>query len=353
MLELRNISVNFPGFSLKKINLNIERGDYFTILGVSGAGKTILLEIISGMLKQSEGEVFFDGEDISKKRIQDRKIGLVYQDLSLFPHMTVAQNISYPLKNKKLSKYEKQKTIEKLAGHMEILHLLKRYPSGLSGGEAQRVALARTLASDPEILLLDEPLSNLDVKLKSDLRALLKKINKSGKTIIHVTHDYTEAATLSNKVAVIENGVLIQSGTPDYVFRHPLNEFVARFSGYKNLFPCIIEQQKSEAGMNKAKIAENVYVNFLGDADFQKGFVIVPEQDIILSETNLETSALNRFNGVIEEFHSLGFGMEVIINVGVNFSVAISNESFQRMSIEKDKTIWINFKASAVKVIQC
>ncbi len=352
MLELKNISVIFPGFSLQDISLQVEEGDYFTILGVSGAGKTLLLEIIAGLLQADKGQIMLKGEDISNKRIQKRKIGLVYQDLSLFPHLKVSKNILYPLKNRNISKAEKQRLLKKLAGHMEISHLLNRYPESLSGGEAQRVALARTLASDPDILLLDEPLSNLDVKLKSELRHLLKKINKSGKTIVHVTHDYTEAATLSNKIAVIENGILLQTGSPEEVFKHPLNEFVARFSGYKNLFPAVFENQDSVDGLNKAKIADNLYISFLGDVDYQKGFVIVPEQDIILSASELQTSAINQYCGKVKEYYSMGFGTEVIIEAGVDFSVKISNESFHSLQIEEGKRVWINFKASAVKALK-
>ncbi|MFO8066183.1 MAG: ABC transporter ATP-binding protein [Bacteroidales bacterium] len=352
MLELKDISVSFPQFSLQDINLQVEDGDYFTILGVSGAGKTLLLEIIAGLIKPSNGQILFKGEDISKKSIQDRKIGLVYQDLSLFPHMKVSQNILYPLKNKKLTKAEKQKLLIKLAGHMEISHLLDRYPGTLSGGEAQRTALARTLASDPDVLLLDEPLANLDIKLKSDIRQLLKKINKSGKTIIHVTHDYTEAATLSNKIAVIENGVLLQTGSPDEVFRYPKNEFVARFSGYRNLFPAVFENPDSKDGLNKATVSGDFHINFLGNVDYKKGFVIIPEQDIILSTSKLETSAINQFYGKVSDYYSLDFGTEVIIDAGIDISVKISNESFHNLKIEKGKNIWINFKASAVRVLK-
>ncbi|MBS4013304.1 MAG: ABC transporter ATP-binding protein [Bacteroidetes bacterium] len=351
MLELNNISVSFPGFSLKNISLKVEKGDYFTVLGMSGAGKTLMLEIIAGLQRPDSGKILLNNQDITNKNIQGRRIGLVYQDLCLFPHLTVADNILYPLKNKKFSKQEKSKTLEKLAGHMEISHLLERYPKSLSGGEAQRVALARTLASNPEVLLLDEPLSNLDVKLKSELRQLLKKINLSGKTIIHVTHDYTEAATLSNKVALIENGVLIQTGCPDDVFRHPVNEFVARFRGYKNLFKCTFESGVNSQNHNIARINNEIAVLLNEKIDYHKGFIVVPEQDIILSEAMLETSALNRFKGVVKEFYQMGFGMEVIIETGVDFSVVISQESFQKMNIEKGKELWITFKASAVKTL--
>jgi ABC-type sugar transport system ATPase subunit len=163
----------------------------------------------------------------------------------------VFANIAYPLRRKGLAHQDLRQRVEQLAAETGVPHLLSRFPGTLSGGEAQRVALARTLAADPSVLLLDEPLASLDVKLKAGLRGLLRKINESGKTIIHVTHDYMESATLSNKVAIIENGRLIQTGLPAEVFRHPKNEFVARFSGIRNIFPCTVEGNGQGPGLKK------------------------------------------------------------------------------------------------------
>ncbi len=351
MLYIDNISVRFQSFALEGISLEIQQGDYLALLGVSGAGKTILLEILAGLQKPDSGRILLEGRDITNEKIQKRGIGLVYQDLSLFPHLRVIDNIAYPLRRKGIHIREIRETASGLASRMGVGHLLTRFPETLSGGEAQRVALARTLASEPEILLLDEPLSKLDVKLKSELRALLAQIHKSGKTIIHVTHDFMEAATLANRVAVIENGRLVQHGTPDEVLRHPQNEFVARFSGIKNIFPCSVSRSADDPGLCIAKVSEGPSIFFLGERENLKGYVMVPQEDIIVSEHSVETSAVNRLNGVIKEAYLSGYGMEIVVDAGVEFVVSVSKSSREKLRLEPGKKVWLGFKASAVRFI--
>ena len=352
MLEIKNISVHFDSFALEDISLDVARGDYLTLLGVSGAGKTVLLEVLAGLVKPGKGQVLLNGRDITREKIQARGIGLVYQDLSLFPHMDVFHNIAYPLKRQRLAAAALRARVEQLAGETGIPHLLQRYPGTLSGGEAQRVALARTLAADPEVLLLDEPLANLDVKLKAGLRGLLRQIKLSGKTIIHVTHDYMESATLSNKVAIIENGRLIQTGLPEEVFRHPKNEFVARFSGIRNIFPCTVEGNGQGPGLKKAMVAGLGPICFIGDSGPENGFVMVPQEDIILSPHSLETSAQNQFRGVIREAYLAGGSMEIVVDAGADFVVLVSRNSFEKLQLNPGKDIWLNFKASAARFLK-
>ncbi|MFP4690678.1 MAG: ABC transporter ATP-binding protein [Bacteroidales bacterium] len=351
MLELKNISVRLDSFVLEGVNLELGKNDYLALLGVSGAGKTVLLEVLAGLLKPARGEILLNGENITSRRIQNRRIGLVYQDLSLFPHLRVAANIAYPLRNRKYTREKLREKVRQLARETGVEHLLNRYPGTLSGGEGQRVALARTLAADPDILLLDEPLSNLDVKLKTGLRALLRRIHAQGKTVIHVTHDYMEAATLANKVAVIEQGKLIQTGTPDQVFRHPKTEFVARFSGIKNLFRCRIKQSNGQTGMHHAIVGDKLSIGFLADNGKDEGYVMIPQEDIIISESPLETSAVNSYRGLIREVYLCGAGMEVVVEAGAEFVVSVSRQSVEKMELSPGKTVWITFKASAVRFI--
>ncbi len=352
MLEIKNISVSFASFSLEDITLTVNQGDYLTVLGVSGAGKTVLLEVLAGLVKPSRGQVWLNGKDITNQKIQERRMGLVYQDLSLFPHLTVAANIAYPLKQKGFKGQALKTKIQQLATDTGVMHLLERYPGTLSGGEAQRVALARTLGADPQVLLLDEPLSNLDVKLKTELRGLLRQINRSGKTIIHVTHDYMESATLSNTVAIIDQGRLVQTGMASEVFRHPKTEFVARFSGIRNLFPCQIEGDDPVAGLKKALVQDLGPVFFVGEGVMDQGFVMVPQEDIILSEHSLETSAQNQFQGVITEAFAAAGSMEIVVDAGVEFVVMVSRNSFHKMSLSPGKKIWLSFKASAARFLK-
>ncbi len=351
MLYIDDVSVRFQSFALEDISLEVRQHDYLALLGVSGAGKTVLLEVLAGLVKPDKGRILFNDVDITRHKIQQRRIGLVYQDLSLFPHLNVWKNIAYPLHKNGNSRREIHEKVLNMATQTGVKHLLDRYPGTLSGGEAQRVALARTLAADPDLLLLDEPLSNLDVKLKSDLRAVLRRIHQSGKTVIHVTHDFMEAATLANKVAVVENGRMIQHGSPEEVFRHPETEFVARFSGIKNIFPCKVKQDIVDSGLQTAVVSDRVEIQYVGREGDTKGFVMIPQEDIIISEKTMETSAVNRLQGVIREAYISGPGMELIVDAGVELVVSVSRRSQEKMKLLPGKQVWLGFKASAVRYI--
>ncbi len=351
MLDIERIGVSFPGFSLSSVSLKVEAGDYLALLGVSGAGKTLLLEILAGLVKPGEGRVLLHGRDITKSSIQKRGIGLVYQDLSLFPHMNVRKNIAFALKSRKLGRQESDKLIDSLAEETGSAHLLSRFPATLSGGEAQRVALARTLAADPDILLLDEPLANLDVSLKDGLRSLLRRIHQSGKTIIHVTHDYAEIATLANKVAIIEAGRLVQTGSPVEVFRKPESAFVARFSGVKNLFACTMEQDSNNSGLSCALLESGSRLFFSGKASAGRGYVMIPQHDILVSLHKLESSAVNCMEGEVAEIYQTGYGMELIVMAGEPYVVSISRQSCDMLGLIPGLQVWITFKASAVRFL--
>lgn len=351
MLEIKELGVKLGSFSLENVSLKLEKGDYLTVLGLSGAGKTVLLELIAGLIKPHKGTVWLHNKNITQSSIQKRPIGLVYQDMALFPHMSVKKNITYPLRSQKLTRDEKQRILNNLARECKVDHLLNRYPGTLSGGEAQRVALARTLASEPEVLLLDEPLASLDVKLRQELRDLLKQINQKGKTIIHVTHDYMEAATLSKNLAIIENGKLIQWGRPAEVFRNPVSEFVARFSGIKNIFPCTFKEHETNNGLYIGYTPKGEEIRLLNKPSTKESFVMIPGEDIIISESKLETSAINQYQARIKEIFTLNYGVEIMAEAREQFSIVITRRSLDKLHLEPGKDIWINFKASAVKLL--
>ena len=231
MLEVKNISIALGAFKLKNISFDVRKGEYFVVLGESGIGKSVLLEIIAGLLRQKTGSITLNNEDISHVPIQKKGVGLVYQDQALFPHLSVKKNIEYALKCKKMKSADIAVKIANVAAQLGVEHLLDRMPDTLSLGEAQRVALARTLVSEPKVLLLDEPLSSLDVKAKAQMRSLLRKINQAGQTIIHVTHDYEEAIALATRIAILEKSSITQIDIPDKIFRHPKSSFVANFIG--------------------------------------------------------------------------------------------------------------------------
>lgn len=351
MLEIKNLCTQLGTFQLNHISFQVEKGDYLTILGLSGAGKTVLLELLAGLVKPTSGSIHYLGEDLTRSSIQSRPFGLVYQDMALFPHLTVHQNIMYPMKARRVPVSRAKTRIHELASLTQTDHLLKRYPGTLSGGEAQRVALARILAADPEVLLLDEPLASLDVKLKQQLRELLKKINQSGKTIIHVTHDFMEAATLSKKIAIIENGTLIQWGVPDEVFRNPVSEFVARFSGIKNIFPCQFHSHEQHNGIYKGITINQMAIHLVKKPEKDHAHLMIPGEDIIVSEKQLQTSAINQYKGTVTDIYTLHNTVELIVKTQEEFSIMVSKKSLHNLGLYPGKEVWISFKASAVRIL--
>ena len=238
-LSLNNVSF-FYGKSeiIRDFSLDVEQGSFTTLLGASGCGKTTLLRIISGFLKPTEGTVSINGQVQNEILPNKRKIGMVFQDYALFPHMTVEQNLLYGLKLKKGEKRTKEQNaelVQKTAENLNLQKLLRRYPSELSGGQQQRVALGRTLILEPYILLMDEPLSSLDAKLRLKVREELKEIQQRLKiTTIYVTHDQEEALSLSDRIAVLRHGSLLQYGTPEQIYFEPKDKYVADFVGRAN-----------------------------------------------------------------------------------------------------------------------
>lgn len=239
MVEFQNIEIRYNDFvAMQNLNLKIEEGEFFTFLGPSGCGKTTTLRALVGFVNPSEGKILVDGKDITSEPVEKRQIGMVFQSYALFPTMTVYDNIAFGLKVKKLSKEEIKKKVYEVAKKIEINEeQLYRNVSELSGGQQQRVALARAIVLEPKILCLDEPLSNLDAKLRVGLRQELKRLQKNlGITTLYVTHDQEEALTLSDHIAVFNNGKVEQVGTPYEIYNNSASAFVCDFIGDINKF---------------------------------------------------------------------------------------------------------------------
>ena len=349
MLELKNISRSYPGFRLEDISMQVDKGSYFVLLGPSGAGKTQVLEIISGLVKPGSGQVMVDGKEVTASAARHRPLGIVFQDRAIFPHLSVEKNIAYGLKNSLVSSAETGEIIRAQAKSMGIGHLLKRKPAGLSGGELQRVALARTLARNPAYLLLDEPLSSLDVQLRQELLGLLKKIHRQGQTILHVTHDFEETLVLATHVAVMHQGRIIQSGTRDEVFHRPGSEFVARFTGIKNYFPARLQ---TIHGKQTAILPSGTEIRIITDQPDGDGFVLIPGEEIILSQERFDSSATNQIRGNVVEIIHVPRGAEVTMDAGNTFYAKITHESLEHLQLSQGSEAWLSFKASGVRFVR-
>ena len=239
--------MTFPRFgtleAVSHVSLEIRDGELFTLLGPSGCGKTTILRLIGGFHKPDVGEIYFDGKPVTRIPPYERNIGMVFQNYALWPHMSISNNITYGLKLKKLPKAEIAEKVSYVLKLVNLVGLENRYPGQLSGGQQQRVALARALVLNPNVLLLDEPLSHLDAKIRIQVRAEIRKLQKElAITTIYATHDQEEALTLSDRIAVVNHGKLMQIGTPRDLYDRPKNPFVADFIGINNLIPGDVQE---------------------------------------------------------------------------------------------------------------
>jgi multiple sugar transport system ATP-binding protein len=232
-LELAGVSKDFgPVQALRRVDLSVADGELLVVLGPSGCGKSTLLRVLAGLEEPTEGRVSIGGRDVTRLHPARRNVSMVFQSYALFPHMTVAENIGFGLVVREVPKAEARERAARAAETAGVAHLLERRPEQLSGGERQRVALARAIVREPDAFLLDEPLSNLDLELRTQMRAELKELQRRlGTTTVYVTHDQVEALTLGDRIVVLREGAVQQVGTPDEVWGEPVNRFVARFVG--------------------------------------------------------------------------------------------------------------------------
>ena len=320
------------------------------MLGPSGAGKSVLLELIAGLTFADSGNIFFKGKDYTDTHAWKRPFRLVFQDLALFSHLKVYDNIAYPLKRLHLSKEVILHHVEEISKELEISHLLYRKPDSLSGGEQQRVALARTLVLKPSVLLLDEPLSAVDVTLQHELRALLRMINRNGVTIIHVTHNFEEALAMAQKVSIIEKGNIIHTGTTNEVFDRPKSSFIANLSGHRNFYKVKVSQE-TNSDLLKAEVTPGNVIFCYGEPSITEGYVLINQENIVLSVEKPDLSTRNNFYGTITDLHPSRHGFEISIEAGIQLHVQLTAESVRKFNLEQGSKIWACFKASSVTLI--
>lgn len=349
MIRIKDLAIDLKEFALRDIDLDIKKGEYFVIIGPTGAGKSILLETIVGFHIPDQGSIELDEKDITKEETRKRKIGIVFQNYMLFPHLSVEKNIEFGLKQKKSN------MVEKITKFLEIDHILHRMPSTLSGGESQRVALARALVNKPKVLLLDEPLSALDVNTRDKIIKMLSRIKYERETtIIHVTHDQFEAVLLADRMAVMNKGQILQIGTPDQVFRRPNSEFVANFVGVENLFKGTAEIEPS-TGLTIVKIKdererEEFLTVFSTTKKIGDVLLSIRPEDILISVTKTETSARNTYKGEITSIIDQGIITKIVVDAGIPFVTVITKRSFEDLALAEGMPVYITFKATAVHI---
>ena len=347
MIQIKNLRVDLGHFLLEDVNLTVDEGEYFVVLGPTGSGKTVLLETIAGLYPVKSGEIWLGGREVTRLEPEKRNISIVYQDHVLFPHLSVAENITFGLRLHKQPHQQVTQTLNWLSDLLGIVHLLDRSPDTLSGGERQKVALARALSIKPEVLLLDEPLSALDPESREGVQRELRQIHNQLKvTTIHVTHDFEEAVALGERIAVLGEGGIKQVGTPEQIFRQPNSEFVARFAMARNIFAGEVVERDDGNTVFRTEGTELIVVTDLRG----KLHTSVRPEDILISPEPLRSSARNSFCGTVTGITDKGSTLYLTVTLPPDFICLVTRRSFEEMGLAEGQEVYITFKASAVHI---
>ena len=347
MLEVKELCVEIGKFFLKDIALEVDDGEYFVLLGPTGAGKTLLLESIAGLKSVSSGQVIINGRDVTALNLEKRRIGFAFQDYALYRHLSVRDNISFGLMWRTKMRREIEHAVDQVVELLGLEALLKKGATALSGGESQKIALARAVAIKPDLLILDEPLSAIDPESKEAMGRELKELhNRLGVTTIHVTHDFEEAITLGHRIAVMMGGHIIQIGTPDQIFRHPISELVARFVMTRNILEGeVIDSFDGQTVFCAGEVKLAVDTTLRG----QRHASIRPE-NILISREPLKSEAVNSLPATITRISDRGAIVYVTVNVPPEFTCLILHSSLEEAGLEEGQKVFITFKVSAVNV---
>ena len=347
MLEVKNLLAKRGDFYLKDVSLIVQDGEYFVLLGPTGAGKTVLLESIAGITGIRGGQVWIDGKDVTSFNVQERQIGFAYQKYTLYRHLPVRDNISFGLMWRYKSQKEIDKAVNRVIELLNLQDLLDKRPWALSGGESQKVCLARAIAIRPDLLLLDEPLGSVDPESREITERELKDThNRLGLTTIHVTHDFEEAIALGDRVAVMIEGSIIQVGTPDEVFRHPNSEAVARFLMTRNIFDGEVQDGPDGQVVFCLDGKELTVTTALRG----KRHASVRPEDITILVDPLDSDTLNSLQGTITRISDRGSIAYVWVDVPPEFTCLVLRPSLEEMGLEEGQRINIKFNTSAVNI---
>lgn len=358
VLQLKNVTKNYGDLvAVDDVSLEIEKGKVLSLLGPSGCGKTTTLRIIAGFTSPGDGTVEIAGQNVGHLKPYERNVGLLFQDYALFPHMTVAQNVGYGMRFRGTPKSEIPARVDKMLSLVRLGSLGDRYPKQLSGGQQQRVALARALATDPQIVLLDEPLSALDAKLRVELRIELKEILSCvGATTIVVTHDQEEALSLGDEVVVMNAGKIVQRGSPTQIYAEPTNKFVAEFVGRSNWFHATDIRSANVNGTTfstsdeveiRTKVTPELHVEF-------HDLCIRPENIDLIDGVEggaVDNSDYNVLAGIVVDVAPLGADMHVVIELpSKNRLLVVRKNITGSQAIRPGQPVRARFSASDVLV---
>ncbi|BAL80222.1 ABC transporter ATP-binding protein [Caldisericum exile] len=350
VLLLEELSTHIGNFYIKDINLYLNEGEIIAILGENGSGKTTLLNTIAGFLKVLKGRIVLNGVDITNREPEERNIGYIFQTLALFPHLTVEQNIKFGLRFKKIK--DPSKRFYDLVKFFKLENLLGRYPKELSGGERQKVAIARALILDPPLILFDEPTSQLSPTEKERVALEIKEIIKTfGKSALFVTHSLDEASIVGDRIAVMSNGKILQIGEPSDIFFTPEHEEVANLIGVNVIKGRVVEVVDT---VSKVQVQDKfLYVtgNYsIGD----EILVFIHPQDITLSKELLKSSARNQFEGIISKIVNKNGLVTISLKIAENvfLNALITKRSFDELDIKLGERIFLTFKITAIHSVK-
>lgn len=346
MVEIKGITKRYRNFFLDAAALSVGAGSYFVLLGPTGSGKSLILNMVAGVTKPDAGKIFFNRNDITAHPPERRNFGVVYQDSALFPHMGVEANIGFSLSVRGIVNSEVKKSVSEIMERLGIEYLAGRGVKNLSGGEKQRVALARALIMKPALLLLDEPFSALDSMTRIEMIDLMRDIKKEmAPTVIHITHDFEEAMSLGDSCAVINRGRVVESGTVSDVFSRPKDAFTANFTGARNVYSGAVVGSGDDTCFETSAGVKF----FIGRRiEIAARNAVVSPDDVILSKKISETSARNSFPGKIIRVTRRSGAVEVRADIGVQMVSRVTSRSLEELGISEGDDITVIFKGNAV-----
>jgi len=350
MIRIRDLCVALGDFTLKNANLEVADGEYMVVVGPTGAGKTVLLESIAGLYPIRQGQIWLRGDEATRLEPERRGVSIVYQDHALFPHLSVQENILFGLKMRKAGPDEIEKALAMAVNLFGVSALLHRRPATLSGGERQKVALARALCVHPDVLLLDEPLSALDPQTREAMQEELRRLHRTLRiTTLHVTHDFEEAIALGERIAVIGDGEVKQVGPPEEIFRRPNSEFVARFAMARNIFPGVVVPE--EAGKRRFRAEQRMFAVADGN-DGGNRAAVRPEDVLISLVAPSHSNDGNTFLGEITRITDRGSTLYVVVDLPPEITTLMTRNAFREMGLAAGMRVSVSFKPSSVHVFQ-